>query len=92
MKALSNSLMLKFAAEDTNFEVTRRTLRRLAKELAIPETLVVHIALSRLAVEILPAYELDDGPLTGEQIAAIRKDVAIHQPRGKLLHRQTLFA
>lgn len=38
-----------------------------------------------------PAYEPDDGPLSAKQVAALRKDVQAHFPRGALLSRQTLF-
>ena len=38
-----------------------------------------------------PAYEIDDGPLTPSQIAALKKDVEQHFPRGKLLSRNSLF-
>ena len=36
-------------------------------------------------------YELDDGPLTEQQIAALRADVEKHFPRGKPISRQDLF-
>ena len=36
-------------------------------------------------------YELDDGPLTEQQIAALRADVEKHFPRGKLISREDLF-
>lgn len=34
---------------------------------------MIHYALSKLAKEVLPAYEADDGELTPEQLATIRK-------------------
>lgn len=44
------------------------------------------------ADEVVPtAYELDDGPLTHEQIAALKLDVAEHTPRGKVISRTSLF-
>jgi hypothetical protein len=36
-------------------------------------------------------YELDHGPLTEVQVAALTKDVQEHFPRGKLLERKRLF-
>lgn len=39
----------------------------------------------------MPAYDLDDGPLTDRQVAALRADVKKHAPRGKELHSTTLF-
>jgi hypothetical protein len=43
------------------------------------------------AIDVLPTYELDDGPLTEKQVAALRKDVEKHFPRGKLISRESLF-
>lgn len=39
----------------------------------------------------LPAYEPDDGPLTENQVAALRKDVEQHLPKGNLIESQNLF-
>lgn len=36
-------------------------------------------------------YELDDGPLTEQQIAALRTDVEMHYPGGKFISRRDLF-
>ena len=52
---------------------------------------MVHIALSKLAEETLPAYEPDDGPLTARQIASLRKAAKASMPKGKVLDKQTLF-
>lgn len=91
MTVASENLLLKFRARDTQFGVTRGTVKALAKELDVNETQVIHIALSKLAGEVLPAYELDDGPLTAKQVAALRKDVEKHHPKGKLLAQESLF-
>ena len=37
------------------------------------ESEVLHYAVRKLADEVLPTYEPDDGPLTAKQMAAIRK-------------------
>jgi hypothetical protein len=37
------------------------------------------------------AYVLDDGPLTQHQIEALKRDVANHFPRGKVIDRDSLF-
>lgn len=92
MATLSETLLVKFRAKDTQFGVTRGTLKSLSDELDIPETHVIHLALSKFASDILPAYAPDGGPLTSVQIAAIRKDAAKHLPTGKVLNRQDLFA
>ena len=91
MATTPDSLLLKFRARDTRFGVTRDTVRALASELDISETQVVHMALSRFADEMLPAYEPDDGPLTAKQIEVLRKAAERVLPRGKLVNRSSLF-
>jgi hypothetical protein len=66
-------LLVSFRGRDGMFGVTRSTMRKLAAELNLNETQVVHVALRRLADSVLPAYEPDDGPLTAEQLATIRR-------------------
>jgi hypothetical protein len=66
-------------------------VRALAKELDVNETQVIHMALSKFASDVLPAYELDDGPLTAKQIAALRNDVEKHFPKGRLISSEALF-
>ena len=91
MTVASENLLVKFRSKDTQFGVTRRTVKALAKELDVNETQVIHMALSKLASDVLPAYELDDGPLTAKQVATLRQDVEKHFPRGKLISRASLF-
>ena len=91
MTVASENLLVKFRSKDTQFGVTRRTVKALAKELDVNETQVIHMALSKLASDVLPAYELDDGPITAKQVAALRQDVEKHFPRGKLISRASLF-
>lgn len=91
MQAINDNLLVKFRVKDTQFGVTRSTVKALATELDLSETQVIHMALSKFASDVLPAYAPDDGPLTAKQIAAIRKDAAKHLPKGKLLSRQDLF-
>ena len=53
--------------------------------------MVVHLALSRFAKDVLPAYEADDGPLTEADRAWLRKSAKPHLPKGKLVSRKSLF-
>jgi hypothetical protein len=92
MTVASENLLVKFRTKDTQFGVTRGTVKALAKELDVNETQVIHMALSKFAADVLPAYAPDDGPLTAKQVRAIRKDVDKHLPKGKVLSRATLFA
>lgn len=84
-------LLLKFRSRDTRSGVTRETVKSLAVELDVTETQVVHMALSKLAEEVLPAYEPDEGPLTSPEVAALRKRAKAVMPTGKILDKQSLF-
>lgn len=92
MLTASENLLVKFRSRDTQFGVTRGTVKALAKELDINETQVIHMALSKFAHDVLPAYAPDDGPLTAKQIRALRKDANQHLPKGKTISSVSLFA
>lgn len=92
MTVTKDSLLVKFRSKDTQFGVTRGTVKVLAQELDVNETQVIHMALSKFAADVLPAYSPDDGPLTAKQIKALRKDAEKHLPKGKTLSREVLFA
>ena len=92
MKASNKKLLIKFRSKEIQFGVTRTTVKAIAKELDLNETQVIHMALSKFATDVLPAYAPDDGPLTAKQVLALRKDAAKHLPKGKPLSRETLFA
>ncbi|MEO7853470.1 MAG: hypothetical protein ABIR94_14640 [Rubrivivax sp.] len=88
---VADSLLLKFRSKNTRFGVTRDTVKALANELDTTETQVVHMALSKLANEMLPAYEADDGPLTADELASVRKRAKLSMPKGKVSAKQSLF-
>lgn len=92
MTVASENLLVKFRAKDTQFGVTRGTVKALAKELDVNETQVIHMALSKFATDVLPSYATDDGPLTAKQIKGLRKDANKHLPTGKTISREALFA
>lgn len=85
------ALLLSFCKQDSEFCVTRNTLILLSKVLGISETEVIHLALSRLAREQLPAYAADDGPLSDEEIAALRAHADAARPQGAVVSRKSLF-
>jgi hypothetical protein len=91
MKTANDSLLVKFQSRDTPFGVTRATVRAIAKELGINEMQVIHMALSRFATDVLPAYAPDDAPLIAKEVLALRKDAAKRLPKGKVVLRDTLF-
>lgn len=89
-RTMSN-LLLKFKSKDSQFGVTRETLKALADELDVSETAAVHLAVSRFAKEILPAYEMDDGPLTAADLKHTREVATSMLPKGKVLNTRTLL-
>ena len=91
MPAAADSLLLKFRAKNTRFGVTRDTVKALAIELDMTETQVVHMALSKLAEEMLPACEADEGPLTAAELASVRKRAKASMPNGKVSAKQSRF-
>lgn len=91
MPSSSSGLLLKFRRRDTQFGVTRDTVKKMAAMYDLSETEVVHMALSRMAKDELPAYVADDGPLTARALNAVRKVAAASLPVGKVLRKQTLF-
>ena len=91
MSTIQDSMLLKFRAKDTRFGVTRDTVKALAAELDTTETQVVHMALSKLAEELLPAYEQDAGPLTVRELTSLRRVAKKTLPKGKVLDAKSLF-
>jgi hypothetical protein len=86
-----SNLLLNFKSKDSSYGVTRETLKVLAAEMDVSETTVVHLAISRFAKEVLPAYEMDDGPLTAADIKRIRKVAQPMLPKGKVLSTRSLL-
>ena len=68
-----------------------KPLEAMAERFDVSETEVVHMALSRMAKEELPAYEADDGPLTTRDAKLLRKISDTALPRGKVVRKQSLF-
>lgn len=91
MGLVQDSMLLKFRSKDSRFGVTRETVKALAAELDTTETAVVHMALSKLAAETLPAYERDEGPLGARELASVRRRAKLTLPKGKVLSVQRLF-
>lgn len=91
MPTSASSLLLKFRSKDTQFGVTRKTVKQIALQFDLSETEVIHMALSRLAKEELPAYEPDAGALTARELQAVRKIAAAGLPTGKVLSKRSLF-
>ena len=91
MPVATPSLLLKFRARNTQFGVTRSTVKAMAMQFDLSETEVIHMALSRLAQEVLPAYEADEGPLSARDLKAMGKQAKTSLPTGKVLNKQSLF-
>ena len=91
MTSTNDNLLVQFRAKDTALGVTRSTVKAIAKALEVNETQVIHLALSKFAADVLPAYAPDDGPLSAKQIRALRQDAKKHLPQGKTLSGESLF-
>ena len=78
-KVETPKMILKFKRNDSLLGVQKTTVKKMADLLGFNETDVVHYALSKLAQEIIPAYELDDGPLTESELKKITKLSGIDQ-------------
>ncbi len=77
------SILFRYRGKNSSHGVTKRTARKLASVLGLSETQVIHEALAKFAMEHLPAYEPDDGPLSEDVMRAIRK--AEPKKRGKVV-------
>ena len=80
-------MVFRFRDTDTRFGVSRRTTARLAKQLGMTETEVIHFAIAQLAREQLPAYEPDDAALSSKQLDRIKK----LEPQGRMRTVESLF-
>jgi hypothetical protein len=84
---LRQGMVFRFRDTDTRFGVSRRTTTRLAKQLGMTETEVIHFAIAQLAREQLPAYQPDDAALTRKQMDRIRQ----MEPQSRMRAVETLF-
>jgi hypothetical protein len=87
---MSDKLLLKFRAKSTPYGVTRETLKALAAELGTTETMVIHLAISRFAKEVLPAYEADDGALSPSYFAWLKETAQSRLPKSKVVSKKSL--
>lgn len=69
---MNSQLLVRFRSSDSELGVTRRTVRKLAEQLGVDETGVIHIALAHMRDEKLPRYDRDDGPLSAAQLRQAR--------------------
>lgn len=68
----TNGFLLRLRKQDTPTGVSRSTIEDLMALTGLSQTEVAHLALRQMADRYLPLYEEDDGPLTADQIQAIR--------------------
>jgi hypothetical protein len=88
---MTDNLLLKFRIKDTPYGISRDVLKAISKELDMSETMVVHLALSRFAKEVLPGYEADDGALSKGDLSWVREQARGKLPHGKVLSRKSLL-
>jgi len=84
----NNQITFCYRTADSATGVTRETAKRLAERLGVTETQAIHYALYELAVQILPQYGPDDGPLTAKQMKLIRRSAPKKKQRSV---RSSLF-
>jgi antitoxin component of RelBE/YafQ-DinJ toxin-antitoxin module len=80
MASKPDQLLLRLRPEDSASGISRATLTRIARRLGFTETQVVHLALRKLAKEVLPAYEADDGVVRAATLRALKK----REPQGRV--------
>lgn len=68
----TGSVLLRLRKQDTPTGVSSSTIDLLSQQTGLSKTEVIHLALRQMADRCLPKYEMDDGPLTDAQYAAIR--------------------
>jgi hypothetical protein len=68
----SESFLLSFRSQDTPTAISSATFRMLMKRTGLNHTEIAHLALRQMANQYLPHYEMDNGPVTAKQSAAIR--------------------
>ena len=85
---LSPQIPFRYRNVDSPTGVTRETAKRLAQQLGVDETQAIHLALHQLAIQLLPQYEQDDGPLTAAQVRQIKKSAPAAKRRSV---RSSLF-
>ncbi len=88
---MSDKLLLKFRDKNTPYGVTRKTVKALSEELEMTETMVIHLAVSRFAKEVLPTYEADNGPLSRDYLAWLRQIARAELPKGKVRTKKSLL-
>ena len=88
---MSDPLLLKFRERNSPYGVTRDTLKTLSTEMGVSETMVIHLAVSKFAREVLPHYEADDEPLSAADLQWVRRTARTQLPKGKVLSKKSLF-
>jgi hypothetical protein len=88
---MSSALILEFKDKDSEQEISRDTLTRLAEKLSMTETAVVHLAIANMARATLPAYESDDGQVDREMQDWVEHQAQSQLPKGKVLSRKSLL-
>lgn len=71
-KTPTKSFLLRYRDEDSLGGISQKTVELLTAATGLTTTDLVHQALLNMAKVYLPAYELDEGPLSKEQLEKIR--------------------
>lgn len=87
----AHGLHIVFHKRDSELGVTRETVKAMAEHFKLSEAEVVHLALSSLAAQVLPAYQADDGPLRRQAFRALRQVAEASLPKGRVVKTASLL-
>jgi hypothetical protein len=82
---------LKLKFKDSSHGKAKETPQALDDEVDLSQT-IVQLSPSCCAIEILPPYEVDDGPLATADIKRIREAALSMMPYGKILKTRVLLS
>jgi flagellar hook-length control protein FliK len=84
-----DSVLFRFREKDSREGITRDTLKKLASALDVSETAAMHQALVEYALQHVPQYPKDDGPLAPAQLRKISK--VVRKKHGEMTVSDSLF-
>ncbi|HAT1528475.1 TPA: hypothetical protein PDH53_004173 [Morganella morganii] len=69
----TESVLLRFKERDSFDEISSDTFHQLMEATGMSKTRLMHFALSKIRDSFIPAYEMDDGPITDKQIRMLNE-------------------
>lgn len=69
----TESLLFRLKDRDTIDEISSNSFHNLINVTGMNKTKLVHYALSKMRDSLIPKYEMDDGPITDEQLRILNE-------------------